>query len=754
MAASRKRKWRLRVAIFSVLALFLGVFLYALDAGYRVTSRMAGKTWALPSRVFASPSILYPGAPYSERALRSSLKRLAYQPVRRLPVGVGQYFEGDGSFEIGLRSVRDLSGVRDPKRVRIRYDGPAIGKILTVFPESEEGIFTFNLEPELLGEFFSSKREERTLVRLNEVPASLEDAILLMEDRTFYSHHGLSLRGTLRALWANVRGGKVAQGGSTLTQQLMKNFFLKPERKLSRKIREAIMTLVAEGLYSKDQIFEAYLNEIYLGQRGPTSIHGFGEASKFYFSKPLGRTTLGEQALLVGLISSPGQYSPYNSVERARNRRNLVLRLLWEEQKIAREAYQAALAEPVEPRGKVTEPAKAPYFLDFVRRELEERFSSLELTQEGLEIFTTLDAELQNAALSAVEEMMTRLEAKVRRKNKGLDPSKTLQAVLVALQPQTGAIKAFVGGRNYEESQFNRVIQAMRQPGSAMKPFVVATALSVQGDGSPPVASAATLLDDRPSTFSFAGKDWAPKNYEDVFGGTVTVRSALERSLNVAMVNLASRVGLDRLTSTFRSFGFENVSAFPSAVLGAIEVTPLHLARAYTVFGNGGLQTDPFGISAVVDPSGHRLEQRTPKMERVLSEEVAFLTTHLMQGVIDRGTAVSARKLGLRGELAGKTGTTDGERDSWFVGFSPSLLTVVWVGFDDDTPAGLTGASGALQVWIRFMQKAGEILPEEKFQVPHGMVWLEIDRVRGCAGRGAEKWLEAFLPGTEPPKCK
>ncbi|MFH1262244.1 MAG: PBP1A family penicillin-binding protein [Pseudomonadota bacterium] len=748
----KRGKDRLRAWIILLLlgGPILAVFAYALDSAYEVTSRMTGRTWELPSRLYSAAPVLYPGSTYPEESLCAYLRRLGYQPTRRRPVETGLFSAVPGEVEIGLRAFRDLSGDRAAERIVVRYSDKQITRIEK--GDGGEELFTVGLEPEPLGEFFNSKRQERTLVRLSEVPQPLRDGVILMEDRFFYQHHGLSLRGTLRALWTDFRGMRVVQGGSTLTQQLMKNFFLKPDRTLSRKVREAIMTLVAETLYSKDQIFEAYVNEIYLGQQGPASIHGFGEASKFYFGKPLALTTLGEQALLVGLISSPGQFSPYNSIERARARRDLVLKLLLAQEKITNEAFASALRERIEPRGKLGTPDRAPYFIDFARRELSERFSTDQLTQDGLRVFTNLDVDLQEAAAISVTEMTKHLEARVRKLMKGIDPSKHLQAALVALQPQTGVIKAFVGGRDYADSQFNRAILAVRQPGSAVKPFVVAAALSPK-DGGTPAATAATLLDDRLTTFAFSGREWSPRNYEGQYLGEATVRTALEKSLNTATVNLAIRTGLPSVVELMRKAGFENVSELPSAVLGTIEVTPLSLARAYTPFLNGGLRSEPIGISAVVDASGHRLDQRSGKVERVLSEEVSFLVTNLLRGVIDRGTAASARKAGLDGDLAGKTGTTDEGKDSWFVGFSPSLLTVVWVGFDDGTPTHLTGASGALQLWIRFMQKSRRFLATDSFHVPRAIVWKEIRREKGCVGSG-EQLREAFLPGTEPSKCR
>lgn len=750
----KKRKTKLRLLFLLGLGVLVVGLLYAVDAGRQVTGRMSGKIFSLPSRVYYSAPVLYPGMPFPPKVLKSYLDRLGYQSIEKGAVDTGQYRRWDDRIMIGLRAFHDPAGKNPARAVLVRYQDEEIRDIHAHSQGKENELFTLHLEPELLGEFFKSKREERTLVRLDDVPATLKEAVLSMEDHRFYSHWGISLHGTLRALWANLRGGGVSQGGSTLTQQLMKNFFLTHERTFSRKIREAIMTLVAEALYSKDQIFEAYLNEIYLGQRGSASVHGFGEASKFYFSKTLQETTLAEQALLVGLISSPGRYSPYRNIERAAERRNLVLRKLWAEKKISEAAYELARTEVVSPRGRVVGNETPAYFVDYVRRELNERFSDSELTEDGLEIFTNLDSNFQRAAESAIKKVIPSLEKRISKKREKIDSDEPFQVALVSMVPQTGAIKAWVGGRSYEKSQFNRVVQALRQPGSVVKPFVYAAALSTRKKNLPPVATASTILDDRATTFSHAGRDWSPKNYNEVYAGEVTVRSALERSLNVATINLASQVGLPRLTALFSDSGFQGVQALPSAVLGSIEVTPLMLARAYTMFANGGLRTEPLGISVVIDPKGHRLEQRTPKVKRVLSEDVAFLMTYLMQGVVDRGTAVSARKWGLIGDLAGKTGTTDDERDSWFVGFSPTLLTAVWVGFDDGSTVGLTGAGGALQIWIQYMKKVGQFLPKETFHPPKSIQFYKIDRKRGCVRAKGEKWLEAFLPGTEPAKCR
>lgn len=725
--------------------------LYAVDAGRQVTLRMSGRLWELPSRIYAAPITLYPGVPILHKDLESYFQRMAYEQVNQPNPEIGQWYQNSEGYKVHLRTFQDAEGHHPSSTLKIEIQS---GRVRTL-EKFEREVFTANFEPELIGEFFRSHREERTIVRLSEVPQSLIDALLLMEDRGFYDHFGISFRGILRAFWSNLRGKGIRQGGSTLTQQLMKNFFLTPERTIMRKLRELVMTFITEFLYSKDQILEAYINEIYLGQRGPVSVHGFEEAAKFYFSKPLKYTAVGEQALLVGLVSSPGLYSPYNSVERARKRRDLVLGLLHRHEKISREEYEAALNEKIRPRGKKIDKIRVPYFLDFVRSEIAERFSNVSLTQEGYQIYTTLDPMMQIFAQQAVEKGMKAIEARVPKlKLKKEDTPKQLQVSFVVLHPQTGAIKAMIGGRDYKTSQFNRATQARRQPGSAMKPFVAATALSPLGEGRLPAATPSKFLDDRPATFAFSGQEWSPKNYDDVYGGTVTLREAIERSLNVATVNLATHVGVDRLVSMFSKFGFSKIPSVPSIALGALQVTPLELARAYTVFASGGLRVEPQGVISVVDQNGHRLEQRSLSVKRVLSEEVAFLVTNILQGVVNRGTARSARVLGLGNPLAGKTGTTNDYRDAWFIGYSPTLLAAAWVGYDEEQTTNFTGASSALQIWIPFMKQALRRLPKEKFSVPKGVRWVQIDPKKGCAIRKGQRFQEVYLKGTEPQRCQ
>ncbi len=742
------KKTKRRGLHFLALVLFgFFVFLavYAIYAGKLVTERMSELKWDLPSRVYSAPIILYPGATMVESDLKEYFSQLGYREAKGGSIQVGQWRRKGRGYEWRTRPFQDVIGKHASTRIEVAFTGRQLDLVHSDSGAGEDS--TVTLEPRLIGEIYPSKREDRTIVRLKDVPETLRQAILVMEDQHFYSHFGISFRGMARAFFRNIRGGKVTEGGSTLTQQLMKNFFLSPDRTFRRKIRELVMTLVTERLYSKDEIFEAYINEIYLGQRKSTSIHGFGEAAQFYFSKEIGTLTLGEQAILASLIRSPGKFSPYEHPDEAKKQRRLVLQRLLEAKIINENQFSLADREPIEPRGKGSSENIAPFYVDFVKSEISEQFSQASLEKDGYEIHTTLDPFLQEEALRAVNEGLKAIATYPKLKK-----TQPLEAALIAVVPQTGAVKAMVGGREYASSQFNRAVQARRQIGSSVKPFVAAVALSPLSEKDLPVAIPSTLLEDRPSTFAFSGRDWSPKNYEDTYFGETTLRGAIEFSLNVATVNLAAKVGLTRISQSLEEFGFKSFSAVPAVVLGALEASPIELARAYTVFANGGIRTEPHGIVSVINSNGERLEQRSMEVKTVIDPRVAFLVTHILKGVIERGTARSVGKLGIIGALAGKTGTTQDNRDSWFVGYSPNLLTVVWLGFDQESTTGLTGASGALQVWIRFMRGALARLPSEEFVSPSGIHFVEVDAKKGCIG-GAEKLKEAFLDGTEPPRC-
>jgi len=560
----------------------------------------------------------------------------------------------------------------------------------------------------------------------------------------------------VRAAWANLRAGRVKEGGSTITQQLVKIRLLSPQRTMGRKLREAWLAALVESRYSKERILEAYLNEVYLGQRGPIAIRGVGAATRAYFGKEIHQLTSAEAALLAAMFRGPNSYSPAVDPNRARDRRNAILARMRDLGTLTPRDYDRARREPVRVRSLVApgQSAPAPYFVDHVRQELEQRFGSDASGVRGARIVTTLDLTLQRFAEAAVARGLDRLETstpRLRRK----DPARRLQAVMVVVEPDTGEIRALVGGRDYLTSQFNRATLARRQPGSAFKPFVYLAAL--RADEGPPRFTAATRVDDSPLTLQIAGKPWSPRNYEDRYEGNVSVRQALEQSLNAATIRIAQAVGFPNVVKTARAMGLHGqLQPVPAMALGAFEVTPLDLALAYLPLANGGMRLPAVtGVRVVhyrdedVKPGG--AEAPTP----VVSPAEAWLVTSLLKGVVTSGTGSAARASGLPDVIAGKTGTTNDGRDAWFVGYTPRLLALVWVGYDGGDVHGLSGAQAALPIWIDFMKATVDAYPQPDFTVPAGIAVAEIDATNGKrAGSSCPVIVrEAFLAGTEPPEC-
>jgi penicillin-binding protein 1B len=553
----------------------------------------------------------------------------------------------------------------------------------------------------------------------------------------------------VRALSTNLLAGELRQGGSTLTQQLIKNFLLTPERTVQRKWREIFMALLAERRYSKDEILENYLNEIYLGQNGLQSIHGVWEASRFYFGRTPEELWLGETALLAGLIRAPNNASPYRNPERARQRRDTVLGLLRDAGDITADEYAAAAAEPLRAAPLTPGRNAAPYFVDFLRRDLSRNYPAEVLTTAGLDVYTSLDAQLQQIATAAVSDGLAELE---QRHPRLLQDERRVQAALVALRPQTGGIVAMVGGRDYQTSQFNRVTQAVRQPGSIFKPFVYLAAFEAAPTSDDPITPASAVVDE-PFEWRYDDRTWTPDNYGDEYFGRVTVRRALELSLNAATARVAYRVGLEPVLDMAQRLGIASpLPRYPSAVLGAVEVTPFEVAQAYAVIANQGLRAAVRAANKVVDRHGQTIERRPVEVERVASPEAAFMLEHVMTGVLDRGTGQGVRERGFTHPAAGKTGTTNDGRDAWFAGFTTDLLAVVWVGFDDGEPFALTGAEAALPIWTAFMRRATAASPVAEFPPPAGVALVRVDPYTGAIATSAcpETIIEAFWRGQEP----
>ena len=712
-----------------------------------VRDRFEGRLFRVPSRVLSAPSVLYPGMDWELADLRGSLARLGYRPkAAEGPLAAGRFRWTRELVELHRRRFAHPTREEPSLRVRVHLRGARIDRI-----EDADGreLHFVSLEPELVGAYFGPERAQRELVSVEELPEHTVSAILAVEDRRFYSHWGVDPVRVAGAFIVNLQSGRVVQGGSTLTQQLVKNFFLTPERSLSRKVQEAWMALIVEARYSKQAILESYLNEIYLGQRGATAIHGIGEASRHYFGKAAADLSLAESALLASLVSSPNGRSPYRHPDEALSRRNLAIEHMADQGMVELVAAEAALVEPLGLAQVTPAPREARWFLDFLRRQLPEFYDSAALTHEGLRIYSTLDLRLQRLGARVVREGLERLE----RDRPALAEAKNpLQACLVVLRPQTGEVLALVGGRDYGRSQFDRCTQARRQVGSAFKPFVYAAALEPVVGG--PTITLATLLDDSPLAVpSPGGKTWRPSNYDRRFHGHVRPAEALARSLNVATARLGVAVGPARMVDLARRLGVESpLPLVPSLALGSADLSPLEVARAYATLGNGGIRPELRAFEDVVDANGERVERQPIDSERVLDPGTAFLVTELLQGVVDRGTGRRIRSAGIRGPVAGKTGTTNDLKDAWFAGFTPDLAVVVWVGFDEPRSIGLAASRAALPIWADFVLRAtgGEVAG--RFVPPAEVSRVEIDPVSGARALADCPLREAtwFVRGTEP----
>jgi penicillin-binding protein 1B len=683
----------------------------------KISEKFEGRKWAFPSKIYADSYLLYVGANLRIQDLTEKLHRLGYFETQGTPKSKGEFriVPKEGLVEIYLHDFDMPTDKLKGVPVRMTLQGNVISKIQNMADGNEQ--YFLELEPELITGLYERIWQERKVVKLSEVPPLMIRTILALEDERFYKHIGVDPIGILRAVWVNLRSFGYRQGGSTLTQQLVKNFFLSDERTISRKIPEAIMAVIAERKYSKETILENYLNEIYLGQRGSQGIFGVWEASQFYFSKTPSELTVGETALLAGLIPAPNRLSPYKSADAAVKRRNVVLAKLVDDQIITRKQYDAALKEKLPQRSLVKVTNEGPFFVDYLRRELEENYSNAILTKEGLRIFSSLDLQMQRMAERALVEGLKKLEAShPALKRKGDEEG--LEGAIVVLRPQTGEIKAMVGGRSYSRSQFNRAFQAKRQPGSVFKPFVYLAAL-LYGGQSGTKYSPDTVVNDSQFTWTYDGREWQPHNYNEEYFGAVTVRRALESSLNSATSRVAQDVGIRRVRDLAQKLGIQSpLPAVPALSLGAAEVTPLEVAVAYGTLANNGQRNRPLAVKHVIDQSAKILERRDVRPERVVSPELANAMNQLLKGVLDRGTATYARRAGFTRPAAGKTGTTNDYKDAWFVGYTPELLAVVWVGFDGPRKIGLSGAEAALPIWTEFMKNATASMPVTDFVGP------------------------------------
>jgi 1A family penicillin-binding protein len=741
---TRARQWFTRglIVMVGIMALVAGA-LVIYGAMLSASLSLPRSDEHPPLLIYGAPFFLQAGTSIAESGLLDRLHRLGYRPVTGVPKHPGQYALAADRLLIYLHAQEETHV--PARRITLALGD---GRVTEVQVESGGPFESLvSLEPPLVSGMRGGTRQMREWMPLSRMPRGVIDTLLAVEDRRFYTHHGIDPIAVGRALWANVMQGGVVQGGSTITQQLAKNLFYSPQRTMGRKLKESVAALVLEWKYRKDEILESYLNEIYLGQAGSVAIYGVGEAAHRYFGKTLEELTVEEVALIIGLIKGPNTYAPTKNLESATHRRDVVLRRLREEGQLTEDAWRQAVNRPVTVMLSQDVMTDAPYFIDYLLRQVEE--STGMGIPEGARIYSTLDPFIQELATDSLHKGLADLETAHPELTAGDRP---LQGAAVVLAAKTGHVLAMVGGREYRTSQFNRAVQAHRQAGSLIKPFVYLAAFEASRDQGRTSHTAATLLLDEPVTFDSGNGPWSPQNYDRQFHGPVSVRNALEHSYNVPAVRIAHEIGLPALRTTLQGFGLgaqwaENLSI----ALGSTSVSLLNITSAYGGLANAGVLTRPLAMFKLVSESGDVLWTFSPDRHQAVSPQAAYLMTSLLKGVVDRGTGAKARALGVEGPVAGKTGTTDGYRDAWFIGYTPDVVIGVWVGFDDERPVKLSGSQAALPIWSRLARRV-MAHPSPDFEMPSGIVQRDIDPRTGqlATSQCPEKTSEVFIAGTEP----
>ena len=724
LSPAPRAHWRRPLIAYVVVVLSLAALGYVAYLDHTVRSQFEGNRWAWPSQVYARPLELFPDAPLSSAQFLEELQLLGYRRSIQSERGErlsGSYLRHGEEFQVVTRPFTFGDGKEESIPVRVRFEGERLVSLQHLDSGAPRDLV--RLDPVLIGKMYPAHNEDRVFVRLNEVPPTLIKALLAVEDRKFYDHHGVDPLAIMRALWADVRAGELVQGGSTLTQQLVKNFFLTSERSFSRKIKEAIMAWLLEVHYDKKEILEAYCNEIYLGQFGKHAIHGFGRASWFYFRRPLSDLKLPEIALLVGMVRGPSYYDPRRQPKRALARRNQVLDILEGQGGITKKESKIAQALSLGVQAKASSGGLSfsPAFIDLVRRQLQRDYSEQDLNSAGLQIFTTLDPLIQNRVVNALSARIDRLERQQRL------PRDSLEGAAIITSSGNGEVLAVAGGREADFAGFNRALDAKRPIGSLVKPAVYLTALA-----NPKQYTLATLLDDSPLSLKTSGREtWSPANYDRAFHGDVPLRKALAYSYNVATVRLGMDVGVGRVLHMLARLGVaERFQPYPSVLLGAVEMDPFQVTQMYQTLASGGFHTPLRAIREVLSVEGKRLRHYDVTVRQAVEPAPVFLLNRAMQDVMRYGTGASLYSR-IPGEwaVAGKTGTTDDLRDSWFAGFTGDRLGVVWLGRDDNRSTGLSGSTGALQAWGDIMLRIGA--QPLRLETPAGIEWAWTDSATG-----------------------
>ena len=735
----RLGRWLKKTFLYLLLLGTIGLSLYTLYLNSIIKDKFEGRRWSIPARVYARSLELYPGIKLNARELEKELRLAGYRKDKS-PSTQGSFSRSGNRIDVVSRQFSFPDGDEPSRKLRIQFNRDAVTAIYS--KDKKRSISLVRLDPAVIGSIHPRLHEDRMLLAEDEIPLKLKKALIAVEDRIFYQHYGIDPKGIIRAIMANIKAGATVQGGSTLTQQLVKNFFLTRERTLIRKLNEAIMSLLLEYHYSKDEILTAYINEVYLGQDGRRAIHGFALASEYYFRRPVNQLSLPQISLLVGLVKGPSWYNPVKHPERARKRRNTVLKVMLAQQLITDQQYQRAVkAKLGNSQGVSLSSSPFPAFLDSVKAQLQQSYNQDDLTDKGLRIFTTLDPQVQWAAEQALNSQL---------KNLGKQRAGNLQGAVIISHRNSAEILAIVGGKKNHEGDFNRAMHARRQIGSLIKPAIYLTALK-QG------YTLASILEDKSFTAkSIKGKLWKPNNYDKKQHGLVPLHVALAKSYNLSTARLGMTIGVDKVLDTVRQLGVQtDALPYPAVLLGSLTLTPLQVAQMYQTLADQGFYSPLHTIVSVQDEHNEALQQYPVRVEHRVNENLTYLINANLQEVITMGTGRGlAHYLPVSFQLAGKTGTTNELRDSWFAGFGKNLLGVVWMGRDNNKPAGLTGSSGALKVWGKMMQKLDVgVLNQNQ---PQDIKWFWVDSLKQLRLSGRCKNAEylPFIEGTEPDRVE
>jgi penicillin-binding protein 1B len=714
--------WIHKGKLLVVFIIVFGAYSVYLDA--QIRAKFAGNKWQVPAQIFARPMYLRVKQEISIKEIEEELQLLGYRRVTRADSS-GEYQVLNNRLRIQRRKFDFAHGNEDQRYIEITFKNDRISQIEDLtYGDNTNSIY---LEPWLVTRLVSSGREDRMLVQINDVPPILTQALVSIEDQDFYQHFGVAPLSILRALMANISAGRTVQGGSTLTQQLVKNLFLTREKSLTRKAKEALMALIIEVRYSKDTILEAYLNEVFLGQNGDTGVFGFGLASYFYYDRPLNELSIDEIATLVGIIKGPSYYNPRKYIDRALSRRNLVLRSMFENNQLSPNEYQDLVKRPIKlASGASLKKDKHPAFMDQVRRELRLVLDNPDIRQSGLKVFTTLDSNAQVKAERAVSQGVAKQEKRIGKSD--------FEAAMIVTDIESGEIRSIVGSRNTDYAGFNRVLDAKRSIGSLIKPAIYLTALEQAAD-----YNLATHLTDEPIKLkSTYGKMWEPLNSDKKFRGKVPLVTALSRSLNVPTVTLGMTLGLSNIADTIWRLGVEEeLQLYPALTLGAVNFSPFQVNQMYQTIANNGRYIPLHSITAIMSPSNNLLWNFNQASEQRVDEQATYLLNYALHKVTLEGTAKAVRSNFPDVNMAGKTGTTDDYRDSWFSGFDNNILVTSWIGKDNNEPVNLSGASGAMQLFIGYQQQQAPKSLVRRF--PDGLGIAHFDNATGELSRAGCK---------------